>query len=55
MLRVRLLTPSPAIFERIEFAIEADHDPDNPFDPDSADLRTIVTMRSGRKIVVPGF
>ena len=54
-LRVRLLTPSPAILERIEFAIEADHDPDNPFDPDSADLRTIVTTPSGRKILVPGF
>ena len=35
--------------------VEADHDPDNPFDPDSADLRTIVTMPSGRKIVVPDF
>jgi hypothetical protein len=54
-LAVRVLTPTPATYERIEFAIAPDRVPDNPFDPNQADLRAVVTTPSGRRLVVPGF
>ncbi len=52
---VRLLTPSPGRWERMEFAYKPTRAPENPFDPNLADLHALVVTPSGQKIVVPGF
>ena len=52
---IRLLTPSPGQFERIEWAFKPAHAPDNPFDPGRADLHALIVTPSGQKLVVPGF
>lgn len=52
---VRVLTPSPRTFERIELAFRPERAPDNPFDPNQTELRAEVVAPSGRNFVVPGF
>ncbi len=52
---VRVLTPSPRTFERIELALRPERTPDNPFDPNQAELLVEVVAPSGRKFAAPGF
>jgi hypothetical protein len=52
---LRLLTPSPRQYEKIEIALTPDRPPDNPFDPNAVLLDAVVRTPSGRELRVPGF
>jgi hypothetical protein len=53
--RVRVLTPSPAQFEKIEIGLAPDRAPANPFDPAEVELNAVVRTPSGKTLTVPGF
>src|SRR5581483_4973418 len=52
---IRLLTPDPARYGRIEFAIQPLRAPVNPFDPTRDSMDALVVTPSGKKMTVPGF
>ena len=52
---VRIVTPSPSQFEKIEVALTPPRTPSNPFDPAEAELDATIRMPSGKAITVPGF
>ena len=52
---MRVLTPSPGQFEKIEIALRPGRIPQNPFDPNQAELRALVVTPSGKTLMVPGF
>ena len=52
---LRILTPSPAQFEKIEIALSSERAPANPFDPSQVELDATIRMPSGKTITVPGF
>jgi len=52
---VRVLTPSPGQFEKIEIALHPDSVPANPFDPNQVEFNAVVVTPSGEAMTVPGF
>ena len=52
---IRLLTPNPAQYGRIEYAVQPLRAPVNPFDPTQDAIDAHVVTPSGKKLTVPGF
>ena len=52
---VRVLTPTARQYEKVEIALAPEHAPDNPFDPNGAELDAVIMTPSGKRMRVPGF
>ncbi len=59
-----VVTPPPAggtggepvrVYDRLEWAVEIPFTPDNPYDPDEADVFGVFTAPDGRELVMPAF